>query len=134
MIYGNYWDEDQIIVANVYEGDVIPQAVFKNGSGAPAFIINIFTKSPRILLEHMFVETVPSTEREEQFLNLDTGQFERGTCAKVLIYRGDAIGFNRMQLIGDDTWPLIWFKLTKLPPAPENPYDAYNRAMAIIGG
>lgn len=135
MIYGNYWDEDQIIVANVYEKDVIPQAVFKNGPGAPAFLINIYTKDARkILLEHMFVECVPNTEQKEQFLDLDTGQFETGICVMVHIYQGNTTLFEDMNLIGDDTWPLKWFKLSKLPPAPENPYDAYNRAMAIIGG
>lgn len=135
MIYGNYWDEDQIIVANVYEGDVIPQSVFnKCLTGAPAFLINIYTKSPKLLIEHMFVECVPGTEHQAQFLDIDTGKYQTGPCAKVLVYLGQTTDFGDMLLIGDDTWPLLWFKISKLPPAPDNPYDAYNRAMAIIGG
>lgn len=130
MKYGNYWDDDQVIVTKVFGGDLLPQAVFKNGNGAPAFLAVIHSAA----MEYMFVEIVPKTEHEEQFLNLDTGQFEIGTCVKVNIYEGSTFKFEDMLKIADDTWPLSWFRLTKVPPLPDNPYDAWNRAFAIIGG
>lgn len=128
MKYGNYWDEKQVIVTKVSGGDLLPQAVFKNGFGAPAFLaIMSYT-------EYMFVEIVPNTEHEEQFLNLDTGQFNTGTCAAVNIYEGVTHKFEDMVKIADDTWPLSWFRLDIVPPLPDDPYDAWNRAFAIIGG
>ena len=85
------------------------------------------------MIEFLFVEIIPGTEKIERFLNLDTGKFEEGPCVGVNIYQGISHKFETMSKIANDSWPLQWFRLNTVPLVPDDPYDAWNRAFSIIG-
>jgi hypothetical protein len=133
MLFGNYWEFDQVAVASVREADAIPDSVFASDAGKPAILANVLDEHGSTI-EFIFVEIVPGTEAEEHFLNLNTGQFESGPCAKVNIYMGQTFKFEDMVLKMKDSWPLAWFRLTRIPETSFDPVAAYERAMAIIGG
>lgn len=132
-IYGNYWGEDQVVVAQIPDTSGVPDSVFKGDVGTPAFIAAIVDTWAGTVKDYIFVEIIPGTERHESYIN-HHGQFETGTCVKVNIYTGPTFKFETMTLSATDSWPLKWFKLTKVPPTPYDPYTAYERAMSIIGG
>lgn len=134
QIYGSYWSDDQVIITSIYEGDVIPHSIFKTDEGAPAFIAGIVDVVSNRIKDYVFVEIIPGTEHVDHFLNLLTGQFESGRCVEINIWEGKSYEFKTMTLVTKDSWPLAWFKLSDVPPLPGDPYTAYERAMAVIGG
>ncbi len=134
MIYGKYWNDDQVVVANVTDPSTIPNSIFKDSEGTPAFIVAIIDPIVHIAKEYIFVEIIPGTEHKENFLNLNTGQFENGICVKINIYSGHSFRFEDMRHKATDSWPLAWFKLTAIPPVPFNTNAAYDRAMSVVGG
>jgi hypothetical protein len=129
-IYGSFWDETQIAVGKVKKEDRIPQTIFCDKEGTPAFLAILENSSPQ---EYIFVESVPGTVGTERYLDLDTGQHVNKICVKVNIYHGTTYKFDDMNLISIENWPLEWFNLSDLPAPRTNPYDDYDRAMTIIG-
>jgi hypothetical protein len=134
MQYGNYWNDDQVVVARVGGTDEIPHGIFKGETGTPAFIA-VLTQwdNGQKTTNYLFVEIVPGTEHEERFLNLSTNLWEHGTCAKIQIYKGATYKFEEMKLLATDSWPLAWFKLKEIPRLRFDAHAAYERAMSIIG-
>jgi hypothetical protein len=133
MIYGKYWDNDQIIVGNVDDGDMIPHAVFKSAQGAPAFLVAVNDRGTKKTRKYLFVEIVPNTECQEYYLDLNTAQMVKATCAKVNVYLGPSMKFEEMTLELQESWPLAWFKLKTIPLTSFDPVRAYERAMGVIG-
>jgi hypothetical protein len=134
MRYGNYWNDDQIIIGSVIETDRIPSAVIKDtGDGAPAFIAMVHDSHLNILIEYIFVEIIPGSEHQGNLPSTSTAT-PTETFVNVNIYSGPIHKFEEMSLITQDSWPLSWFRLTKVPAVSSDPYDDYERAMAIIGG
>lgn len=134
MLYGNYWNDDQVVVARVDGASYIPQGVFENTNGAPAFIAIVMEPATRTIKQYIFVEIIPDTEIIEHYLDLTTGNWERALCAKINIYRGPTHKFEDMDLLATDSWPLAWFNLKEIPTQRFDTYAAYERAMSIIGG
>ena len=126
--YGSFWDETQVTVGKVKKEDRIPQTIFRDREGTPAFLAILENSSPQ---EYIFVESVPGTVGPEKYLDLDTGQYVTKTCVIVKIYHGTTYKFDDMDLISIENWPLEWFNLSALPTSRTNPYDDYDRAMKL---
>lgn len=135
-IYGNYWAENQVVVKKIFDTDSILEAVYNSSIGTPAFLAVVADAQAfpnNVIKNYLFVEIVPGTERIEYYLDAQTGQFETGTCVKVNIYMGLTHKFEDMSLHATDSWPISWFKLTKVPEPPKKTYNDYERAMSVIG-
>ena len=129
-IYGNYWSEKQVIVKKITKSDRLPSAVLGDTIQAPAFMAIVRDEVP---VKHIFVEIVPGTESTEVYIDLETGNTMTGLCAKVNIFYGETYKFEDMKLLRTESWPLKWFNLTNIPPVLNESYDAYERAMSVIG-
>ncbi len=135
-MYGNYWDEDQIVVAQISDPNEIPFSIFKNQVGKPGILAVVIDSQNSFLIDYYtFVEIIPGTEHTDKYLDLLTGLYETCLCVVVNVYKSDkSMKFADMQLISTESWQLSWFKLKSVPSTSFDPVQAYNRAMGVIGG